>query len=98
MMVTAVIIAGIVSFFAELFFRMLFRSRFRWGDRRSSDDRKGWGGAFLALVIAVALIALAWLLSVLIRFGLSRRREFLADAGSVGPTRHPDPMITALPQ
>jgi len=96
MMVTAVIIAGIVSFFAELFFRMLFRSSFRWGDRRSSDDRKGSGGAFLAIVIAVALIALAWLLSVLIRFALSRRREFLADAGSVELTKNPDAMISAL--
>src|SRR5215470_16211405 len=96
MMVIAVIIAGIVSFFAELFFRMLFRPSFRWGDRRGGDDRKGSGGAVLAIVIAVALIALAWLLSVLIRFALSRRREFLADAGSVELTKNPDAMISAL--
>src|SRR5262245_44442080 len=42
MMVIAVIIAGVISFFAELFFRVVFRSSFRWGDRRSSHDRKGW--------------------------------------------------------
>jgi heat shock protein HtpX len=97
MMVIAVVIAGAISFFAELFFRMFFQSGIRWGGgRRSEDDRKGSGGAVFAIVIAVVLIALAWLLSIMIRFALSRRREFLADAGSVELTKNPDAMITAL--
>jgi heat shock protein HtpX len=50
----------------------------------------------IAIVIAVAMIALAWLLSVVIRFALSRSREFLADAGSVELTKNPDAMISAL--
>jgi heat shock protein HtpX len=95
MLVIAVIIAGVIGFFAELFFRMLFYGRFRWGSR-GSGDRKGSGGAAIAIVIAIALIALAWLLSIVIRFALSRRREFLADAGSVELTKNPDAMITAL--
>jgi heat shock protein HtpX len=97
MMVIAVIIAGAISFFAELFFRMFFQSGFRWRGRNSSDgERKGSGGAFLAVIIAVVLIALAWLLSNLIRLALSRRREFLADAGAVELTKNPDAMITSL--
>ena len=51
---------------------------------------------FIAILIAVALIALAWFLSVVIRFALSRRREFLADAGAVELTKNPDAMISAL--
>ena len=50
----------------------------------------------LAIVIALALIAVAWLLSIVIRFALSRQREFLADAGSVELTKNPDAMISAL--
>src|SRR5215471_14261093 len=99
MMVIAVIIAGAISFFAELFFRMFFQSGIGWRGRRSSDgdsDRRGSGGAVVAIVIAVALIALAWLLSLMIRFALSRQREFLADAGSVELTKNPDAMISAL--
>src|SRR5437870_2934540 len=96
MMVIAVIIAGAVSFFAELFFRMFFQSGVSWRSRGSDSDRKGSGGAFFAIVIAVVLIAVAWLLSIMIRFALSRRREFLADAGSVELTKNPDAMITAL--
>ena len=36
------------------------------------------------------------MLSVVIRFALSREREYLADAGSVELTKNPDAMITAL--
>jgi heat shock protein HtpX len=96
LLVIAVVIAGVISFFGELFFRTWFRSgiigRGRGGDR----DRKGSGGAFLAVLIALALIALAWLLSIVVRLALSRAREFLADAGSVELTKNPDAMISAL--
>jgi heat shock protein HtpX len=94
MLVIAVIIAGVVSFFAELVFRLLVQGGFRWGSGgRSSSDRKG---ASVAILIAFALIAVAWLLSIVIRFALSRRREYLADAGSVELTKNPDAMISAL--
>lgn len=97
LLVIAVVMAGVISFFAELIFRMFFNFGY-WGggrSRSSSDDRRG-GGAGIAIVIAVALIAVAWLLSVVIRFALSRQREYLADAGSVELTKNPDAMISAL--
>jgi heat shock protein HtpX len=92
MLVIAVIIAGVIGFFAELVFRGLFRGGFR----SSSGSDRGKGGAGIAILIAVVLIAVAWLLSVVIRFALSRRREYLADAGSVELTKDPDAMISAL--
>lgn len=101
LMVIAVIIAGVVGFFAELVFRVIFNSRWNLGSSgrssSSSDgDRKGGGGAIFAILIAVALIALAWFLSLVVRFALSRSREFLADAGAVELTKNPDAMISAL--
>jgi len=109
MMVIAVIIAGVVGFFAELFFRMF--TNFGWSSgggsswssssssssSSSDSDRKGsGGGAIVVVIVAVMLIALAWLLSQLVRLALSRSRELLADAGSVELTKNPDAMISAL--
>jgi heat shock protein HtpX len=96
MMVIAVVITGGISFFGELIFRLFFQASFFGGGRRSSgDDRKG-GGAGVAILIALALIVVAWVLSVVIQFALSRDREYLADAGSVELTKNPDAMISAL--
>ncbi len=95
MLVIAVIIAGAISFFAELVFRLVFQGGLNVRSSRGGGDR-GKGGAAAAVLIAMALIALAWLLSIVIRFALSREREFLADAGSVELTKNPDAMITAL--
>jgi heat shock protein HtpX len=50
----------------------------------------------MAILVAVALIVLAWFLSLVVRFALSRSREFLADAGAVELTKNPDAMISAL--
>src|SRR6267154_2449616 len=98
MLVIAVIIAGVIGFFAELLFRVVFQGGWGWGSggrSSSSDSDRGKGGG-AAIVIAIALVAVAWLLSVVIRFALSRKREYLADAGSVELTKNPDAMISAL--
>jgi heat shock protein HtpX len=92
LMVIAVIIAGAISFFAELIFRLFFQGGIGLRGGRGRDR----GGAGVAILIAVALIAVAWILSIVIRFALSRSREFLADAGSVELTKNPDAMISAL--
>lgn len=107
MMVIAVVVAGVVSFFGELFFRWFSdmprivrgSGRPSSGDTSSSDSKgkgQGGGGAFAAILIALALIAIAWFLSLVIRFALSRSREYLADAGAVELTKNPDAMIAAL--
>jgi heat shock protein HtpX len=94
MMVVAVIIVGVISFFAELICRLWFYNGFSFRGSRS-DERRG-GGAGVAILVAIALLVVAYLLSFLIRLALSRSREFLADAGSVELTKNPDAMISAL--
>ena len=94
MLVIAVVIAGAISFFAELIFRLMFQGGMRFS--RGSDDGKSKGAAGIAILIAIALVVVAWILSIVIRFALSRKREYLADAGSVELTKNPDAMISAL--
>ncbi|MEQ1754164.1 MAG: M48 family metallopeptidase [Micropepsaceae bacterium] len=94
LMVVAVVIAGIITFAGEMVFRSLRYSSFRTGSSSGGGSKKGGGAA--AILIAVIIIAIAWFLSLVIRFALSRSREYLADAGSVELTKNPDAMISAL--
>ena len=48
------------------------------------------------MVIAIVLAIVAPSLAMLIRMAVSRQREYLADAGAVELTRHPQGMIGAL--
>ncbi len=108
LMVTAVIIAGVVGFFGELFFRMFTNLSWNSSGSSSSSSRSsssssdsdskgsGGGGAIVVVIVAVVLILLAWLLSQVVKLALSRSRELLADAGSVELTKNPDAMISAL--
>jgi heat shock protein HtpX len=96
LLVIAVVIAGVISFFGELIFRLLTSGVRFGGGRRGDREGRGGGGAGIAILIALGLIILSWVLSVVIRFALSRSREYLADAGSVELTKDPDAMIAAL--
>ncbi|MGY3238804.1 MULTISPECIES: M48 family metalloprotease [unclassified Bradyrhizobium] len=112
LMVVAVIIAGVVGFFGELFFRLFTNLSWSSGggswssgsssssssrsSSSSNDNKNSGGGAIIVIIIAVVLIVVAWLVSQVVKLALSRSREYLADAGSVELTKNPDAMISAL--
>jgi heat shock protein HtpX len=95
LMVVAVVIAGVITLVGEFVFRVLLQGpRISSGGSSGGSSKKGGGAG--AIIIAIVLIAIAWFLSLVIRFALSRSREYLADAGSVELTKNPDAMISAL--
>ena len=97
MLVIAVVIAGVIASSANWCSASSSRTcstSAAGAARATTSDKKG--GAGIAIVIALALIALVWILSIVIRFALSRQREYLADSGSVELTKNPDAMISAL--
>lgn len=89
LLIISIIFVGIFSYLAEIAFRSL---RFA-GSRRSSKDSKGTGAIIL---IAIVLTSVAYLISLLLRFGISRRREYLADANAADMTRNPLALASAL--
>ena len=95
LLIIAVIFVGVFSFFGELVFRNIFRVGVRAGGHTRSRNGDSRGGGVLIL-IAVAMIVIAYLLALVIRFSLSQKREYLADAGAAELTRNPDAMISAL--
>lgn len=70
----------------------LLRASF-WG-RSRDDDRDKSGG--IIILIGILFAILSPIVAQLIQLAISRRREFLADAGSVSLTRQPSGLISAL--
>jgi heat shock protein HtpX len=66
----------------------------RGGSR--SGKSSGGGGIIILILIAVAIFLVARLLAIVLRLAMSRKREYLADAGAVELTKNPDAMISAL--
>jgi len=88
-LIISIIFVGIFSFIAEMAFRSL---RFSGGGR-SSKDGKGSG---MIILVAIVVSAICYFISLLLRFGISRSREFLADAGSAEMTKNPQALASAL--
>ncbi|TMI63584.1 MAG: protease [Bacteroidetes bacterium] len=86
-LIISIIFVGIFAFLAEMAFRSI---RFTG---RSSKDSKGSGAIIL---IAIVVTALAYFISMLLRFGISRSREYLADAGAAEITKKPYALANAL--
>ncbi|OQX93378.1 MAG: hypothetical protein B6I23_03530 [Rickettsiaceae bacterium 4572_127] len=82
---------GFFTFVAELLFRLLRRTKVK-----SSSKKKGNGLVAILFFVAIIMFVFGYFIAPLIRFALSRRREFQADAGSVKLTRNPQAMVSAL--
>jgi heat shock protein HtpX len=109
LLVIAAVFVGVISLAGDLLIRgprMIFMGRRGggWGGSGSSSrsgsrgsGRSGGGGSAIVLIlIAVAIFLLARFLAIVLRMAMSRKREFLADAGAVELTKNPDAMISAL--
>ncbi len=93
LLIIAVIFVGIFSFVGEGVFRGLMRTNMP----RNDKHRRSQGSQAGALVVfGLVIIAISYFLALLTRFALSRKREFMADAGAVELTKNPDAMIRAL--
>lgn len=95
LLIVAVIFVGIFSFFGEIVFRSMFYSGIRVGGHTRSRHGDSRGGGMM-IIIGLVMVAIAYFLAMVIRFALSQKREYLADAGAVELTRNPDAMINAL--
>ena len=106
LLVFAAVFVGIISLTADLLVRgprILMSGRRGssgggWSSSSSSSrgSGKGGGGAAILILIAIAIFILARLLAIALRMAMSRKREYMADAGSVELTKNPDAMIAAL--
>lgn len=91
-MTMAAILVGLAVLLSDFLLRM-----FLWGGIGRSRSREG-GGAIMIAAIALGLLLaiLTPLIAQIIKFAISRRREFMADASAVQLTRHPQGLAGAL--
>ncbi|MCR4401430.1 MAG: zinc metalloprotease HtpX [Firmicutes bacterium] len=87
-----VVLVGVAALLSDWMMRS-----FLWGGSRRRRERSGRGQAgAVIVVIALVLAILAPLAAQLIRFAISRKREFLADADGALLTRYPPGLADAL--
>lgn len=85
LLVITIIFVGIFSVVVQV----LFRSMLYGSGRRKNKDNKG-------IIIALIIAAIAYFLSLIFKFGLSRKREYMADAGAADMTKNPKALASAL--
>lgn len=86
-------LVGAVVLISEFFMRSWF-----WGGLggRRGDDRGGGAAGAVLLAVGFVLLILAPIFGQLIRFAVSRQREYLADAQGALLTRYPPGLASAL--
>jgi heat shock protein HtpX len=85
LLIISIVFVGIFAFISEALFRSM-----RFG--RIGRGKKEGAGIIIALLLALV----GYLIATLFRFALSRKREYLADAGSAELTRRPRALSSAL--
>ncbi len=85
LLIISIVFVGIFAFVSEALLRSM-----RFG--RIGRDKKGGAGLIIALLLALV----GYLIASLFRFALSRKREYLADAGAAELTRRPRALASAL--
>jgi heat shock protein HtpX len=91
------IMLGSIVLLSQVFLRGMFYGSMTGPRRRYSSGGRGSGQAQLVMmIIAIFAAILAPIMANLLYFALSRRREYLADAGAARLTRYPEGLASAL--
>jgi heat shock protein HtpX len=93
LLIVSIIFVGIFTMIAQMAVRMAFHGSL--GRRGGSSKNNGMGTLIMMLIIA-ALGALGYIFSLLIRLSISRKREYMADAGAAQMTKNPLALANAL--
>lgn len=91
LMYVALVFIGIMTVVGQF----IVRNALNFSSSRSSNSKR-WNGGLIIVVFWLAFLALWYLFYPLIRLAISRKREYMADLGSVELTRDNQSMISAL--
>ena len=90
------IMLGSIVLLSQVFLRGMFYSSMGSSRRYSSGGKGGGQAQLIMLIIAIVVAILAPIMAYLLYYALSRKREYLADAGAARLTRYPEGLAGAL--
>lgn len=91
LMMVTVIFTGMVGFAAQMVW-----SSFRHGYMYRGGGSRNRGNAVIIVLLVGIILWIGYMATLFMRFAISRRREFMADAGAVKLTKNPEAMMRAL--
>lgn len=96
LLIVSIVFVGILSTVCSLVLRMLWNNMLFGGSSRRRDDKNNALSAVVVLGIAALVAALGYFFALLTRFAISRKREFMADAGGAELCGQPLALASAL--
>ena len=99
LLIVSIIFVGIMSTVMSMAIRTLWNTFIYGGgsSRRSNSNGKGGGVSMIVVVaVAVALSIVGYFFTLLTRFAISRKREYMADAGGAELCGNPMALANAL--
>jgi heat shock protein HtpX len=98
LLITSVIFVGIISTVMSLVVRMMYNVMwFGGGNSRSGSNGKGNGLSIIVILLVGAVCcAIAYFFTLITRFAISRKREYMADAGGAELCGDPLALASAL--
>lgn len=90
LLIISIVFVGIFAFISQMAARSFFYSS-SFG--RSRDNKNNNAIIIIAIIV---ISALAYFISTLLKFGISRKREYMADAGAAAMTHNPRALASAL--
>ena len=91
LLIVSIVFVGIFAMLAQIAMRSVYYSSFT-----SSRDREGKGNGTIVIVLVMLVAAVGYFFSMLMRFAISRKREYMADAGAAEMTKNPRALASAL--
>ena len=97
LLVTSIIFVGIISTLMSVVSRILWNTFiYGGGNRRSNNGKNGGASTIVVLIVGMVCVAIAYFFTMMTRFAISRKREFMADAGGAEMCGNPLALASAL--